>query len=262
MEVNGRNDEPMAGNPRIAEVSTVEHDRIITNVTINIQSELDPIIEYVKVPLLPLIKACAPLFDVVHNLSVYVQTALHDTPEQPPNGLTVDESAAIRLYTFQWERPHRSLYSMLNQTLTMTDRQQLQPYARYLKLLLTALVKLPCIPPQTVWRGIREDVSMNYLDGTSVTWWGFSSCTTSMPVLTENTFLGNEGPRTMFSVETINGRAIHAHSTFTYENEIVLLPGTQMIVQTKMSQPSDLHIVHLKQILPKKKLLEVPFEGT
>ncbi|CAF5133328.1 unnamed protein product, partial [Rotaria sp. Silwood1] len=75
--------------------------------------------------------------------------ALDETPSEPPNQLTVDESAAIRLYTIEWEEPHQSLYSMLNYTLKMASRENLRPYFRYLKLLLTALVKLPCVPPLT-----------------------------------------------------------------------------------------------------------------
>ena len=261
MEGNDRNDDPMTRNPRIVDMNTLQENRTTTDITINIQSELDSIIAYAEVPLLPLVKACAPLFSAVHDLSAYVQQALHETPEQPPNGLTVDESAAIRLYTREWKRPHHSLYLMVNHTLRMTDRQQLQPYLRYLKLLLTALVKLPCLPSQTVWRGIPRDVSADYLKGTRVTWWAFSSCTTDMAVVQNNLFLGNAGSRTLFSVEVINGRAIRAHSHHQDEEEILLLPGTHMIVQSQLTQSSDLHIIHLKQIVPRKKLLEVPFKG-
>ncbi|CAF1595524.1 unnamed protein product, partial [Adineta steineri] len=58
-----------------------------------------PILGYAEEPLLPLAQACAPLNDIFHNLSFYVDVALKETPEQPPDGLTVNESAAIRLYT-------------------------------------------------------------------------------------------------------------------------------------------------------------------
>ena len=80
--------------------------------------------------------------------------ALDETPEEPQDGLTIDESAAIRLYTIEWQKPHRSLYSMLNETLKTADRKALQPYFKYFKLFLTALVKLPSVPPQTIWRGV------------------------------------------------------------------------------------------------------------
>src|SRR4051794_40319465 len=116
-----------------------------------------PIVGYAEEPLLPLAEACAPLIDIIHDLLIYVQVALDETPAEPSDGLTIDESAAIRLYTIEWSRPHRSLYSMLNHTLTKENREHLRPYFKYMKLFVTALVKLPCVPPSTVWRGITKN---------------------------------------------------------------------------------------------------------
>jgi hypothetical protein len=126
---------------------------------------------------------------------------------------------------------------------------------------LTALVKLPCVPPTTVWRGVTKDLSAEFPRDTLVTWWAFSSCTTELTVLENNMYLGTTGERTLFSVEAINGRTIRAHSHFVTEDEILLLPGTHMEVQSLFSPASDLHIVHLKQIKPVETLLELPYEG-
>ncbi|CAF4989362.1 unnamed protein product, partial [Rotaria sp. Silwood1] len=219
-----------------------------------------PIIGYAEEPLLPFPEACAPLADILYNLSVYVQRALDETPENPPDRLTIDESAAVRLYTIEWERPHRSLYSMLNYTLKGGNREELRPYFKYLKLFLTALVKIPCVPSLTVWRGVTRDLSAEFPPGTTVTWWSFSSCTTSLTVLENNLYLGTTGARTLFSVEAINGRTVRAHSHFVTEEEILLLPGTHMIVQSQLSPAPDLYIVHLKQVIPEATLLEPPFE--
>jgi hypothetical protein len=114
---------------------------------------------------------------------------------------------------------------------------------------------------QTVWRGVTKDLSKDFPRGTPVIWWAFSSCTTSLTVLENNVYLGNLGERTLFSVEAINGRIIRAHSHFDFEDEIILLPGTYMEVQSQLSPAPGLHIIHLKQIKPKKTLLELPFEG-
>jgi len=240
----------------------VEIDEITTDANINYETDLDPIVGYAQEPLLPLTKACAPLNNIIYNLWFYVQLAIDGTPEQPSDGLTIDESAAIRLYTIEWPRPHRSLYSMLNQTLQTTNRENLRPYFKYLKLFMTALAKLQCAPSQTVWRGVTKDLSTSFPPGTLVTWWAFSSTTTSMTILENNMYLGNTGPRTLFSVETINGRTVRAHSQYEGEEEILLLPGTQMIVQSQLNPAPDLHIIHLKQIIPKETLLELPFKGT
>ena len=223
--------------------------------------EPSPIIEYADEPLLPLSKACAPLTTILHNLPFYIQMALEETPVQPPDSLTIDESAAIRLYTIEWDKPHQSLYSMLNYTLKDANRENLRPYFKYLKLFLTALVKLPCAPPLTVWRGVTRDLSAEFPPGTPVTWWSFSSTTTELGVLENNMYLGVSGDRTLFSVEVVNGRSIQAHSYFVTENEILLLPGTYMVVQSQFSPAPELHVIHLKQEQPKEVLLEPPFEG-
>jgi hypothetical protein len=251
----------MTTNRRVVEATTEERNLTTTNIVDDIIADPGPVVGYAEEPLLSLSKACVPLTDILHDLGKYVQIALIETPDVPPDGLTVDESAAIRLYTIEWEGPHRSLYAMLNFTLKTADREQLRPYFKYLKLFLTGLVKLPCVPQLTVWRGVTKNLSAEFPPGTPVTWWAFSSTTTEMTVLENNMYLGNTGSRTLFSVEAINGRTIRAHSHFVTEDEILLLPGTRMIVQSQFSPASDLHIIHLKQVIPEEMLLEPPFEG-
>jgi hypothetical protein len=249
-------------NRRIVETISEQTNLRTVNILNDVRADLSAIVEYAEEPLLPLFKACAPLSGIIDDLSFYIQMALNETPEEPLNGMTIDESAAIRLYTIEWSKPYRSLYSMLNYTLKNEDRELLRPYFKYLKLFLTALVKIPCIPPLTIWRGVTKDLSKEFPPGTPVTWWAFSSCTTELSVLENNMFLGDTGNRTLFSVETINGRSICAHSHFTTEDEILLLPGTHMIVQSQFSPAADLYFIHLKQVKPKEILLEPPFAGT
>ena len=248
-------------NHRIVEIIAQLANSTVTNINNEAKIDFGPIVGYADEPLLPLFKACAPLTDIIYDLSSYIQMALHETPEQPPDGLTIDESAAIRLYTMEWDKPHQSLYSMLNYTLKHSDHEHLRPYFKYLKLFLTALVKLPCVPPLTVWRGVTKNLSAQFPPGTSVTWWAFSSCTTELTVLENAMYLGSTGDRTLFSVEAINGRTVRDHSHFVTEDEVLLLPGTRMIVQSQFSPATNLHIIHLKQIVPKEMLLQPPFEG-
>ena len=170
-------------NHPVVEDTAAEPNATTTNIINGIKADHGPIVGYAEEPLLPLQAACAPLTDILHNLSFYIQMALNETPPEPSDGLTVDESAAIRLYTIHWEEPHQSLSSMLNDALKSDDRENLRPYYKYLKLLLTALLKLPCVPPITVWRGVTKDVSAENPPGTPMTWWEFSSCTTDLSVL-------------------------------------------------------------------------------
>lgn len=249
-------------NRRIVDAIDREVTAMVT--TVNEDEKIDPlpIVGYADEPLVPLSKACAPLMSLLHDLPHYIQMAIDETADEPPDGLTIDESAAIRLYTIEWEKPHRSLYSMLNHTLKKDSRERLQPYFRYMKLFLTALVKLPCLPQTIVWRGVTKNFSADFPPGTPVTWWGFSSCTTELTVLDSNLYLGSTGDRTLFSVEVVNGRSIRDHSHFVTEDEILMLPGTHMVVQTQFSPAADLYIIHLKQMIPEEVLLEPPFEGT
>jgi len=260
-DVGGIRIDSMIQNHRMMDTAIKEQNQLQTETMNDIKVDLGPIIGYAEEPLLTLIEACAPLIDIIQNLLVYVHMALDETPEEPPDGLTIDESAAIRLYTIEWSGSQRSLYSMLNYTLKNADRQDLRPYFKYMKLFLTALVKLPCVPPLTVWRGVTKNVSAEFSPGTRVTWWAFSSCTTELTVLENNMYLGDTGNRTLFSVEAINGRTVRAHSHFVTEDEILLLPGTHMIVKSQFSPAPDLHIIHLKQVTPEEVLLEPPFEG-
>lgn len=256
-----RSDTSHRQNRRVVETNSDRRTFRTSTITGELKMNRDPIIGYAQEPLLPLFKACAPLMNIIPNLLFYIQIALNGTPEVPSDGLTIEESAAIRLYTIEWNDRDQSLYTMLNHTLKSGNREQLQPYFKYLKLFLTALAKLPCVPQSTVWRGVTKDLNEEFSPGTVITWWAFSSCTDELTVLNNKLYLGTTGTRTLFSVETINGRTISDHSYFATEDEVLLLPGTRMIVHTKFSPTSDLHIIHLKQLRPTEILLEPPFEG-
>lgn len=228
------------------------------------QQLLEPIFGYAYEPLLSLEEACESLLSIVPRLAAHIWIAKQNS-KNPADGLTQDESAAIRLYTMEWDaaadESHPSLYSHLNQTLKLIDRGKLRPWLRYLKLFLTALAKLPMQPQQTVWRGVRDNHSADYPEGAKITWWSFSSCTTSLKVLESDLYLGNTGMRTLLSIETFNARSISAHSNFTAEDEILLLPGTFLEVKSQFNPAEDLHVIHLVQKRPPFDMLEPPFPG-
>ena len=246
------------------DTAEVINQRYLAGISDEPKQILQPITGYVHEPLLPLEEACEPLLPIVPRLVVNIWVAKQNS-KQPADGLTQDESAAIRLYTMEWDtdpdEPRGSLYAHLNRTLKQVDRTKLRPWFRYLKLFLTALAKLPLAPRQTVWRGVRKNHSADYPPGSEATWWAFSSCTTSLSVLESDLYLGSVGTRTLFSVEAINGRTVRSHSHFTTEDEILLLPGTFFEVKSRLNPAPDLYIVHLQQKIPPHALLEPPFEG-
>jgi hypothetical protein len=219
-----------------------------------------PITGYTNERLLTLEETCAPLTTIVSHLESHIWVAKQNS-RNPQDGLTQDESAAIRLYTMEWGQGASSLYYLLNQTLKATDRTQLRPWFKYLKLFITALAKLPFAPRQSVWRGVTRDLSAEFPVGNEMIWWSFSSCTTSLSVLESDVYLGRIGARTLFSIDAINGKFIRKHSHFDTEDEILLLPGTVLEVQSQLNPAPDLYIIHLKQKHPITMLLEPPFEG-
>ena len=173
------------------------------------------------------------------------------------DNLTNDESAAVFLYTMEWAN---SVYLLLNKALTNEDRNHLVPWFSYLKLILTALFKLPSIKC-TVWRGVKGlDLTSEYPKNRKIVWWRFSSSTTTVEVLKSENFLGQHGLRTMFNIESLNGKMIKNHSSYQQENEVLLLPGTQFEVTSHLDVGNGLQIIQMKEMEnPRYLMLEPPF---
>jgi hypothetical protein len=138
--------------------------------------------------------------------------------------------------------------------------KELKPWFRYLKLFLTALLKLSAVEG-VVWRGTRGDLSSQYITTNDQAWWALSSCTLSLKILESPMYLGKTGTRTLFSIETQSGRRIRSHSYFKHEEEILLLPGTFFQVVSHLSPADNLHLIHLKEQQPPFRLLQPPFNG-
>ncbi|CAF1496231.1 unnamed protein product [Adineta steineri] len=211
-----------------------------------------PIEGYEKKPLVSLEEAVQKVKDLVHDFDRILWLTKRDLTT-PVDGLNIDESAAIRLYTLQWSQPYESLYAQLNRTLRAELREQLTVWFSYLKIFLTALYKLPSIK-KTVWRGVHGDVSEHYKK--DYIWWGFSSCTETMDVLEQ--FIGRTGVRTIFMIECLNGKNIRNHSVYENENEILLMPGTYLRVKSKWSPADGLHMIHLEEATPPHQLIAPP----
>ena len=107
--------------------------------------------------------------------------------------------------------------------------KELTAFLPYLKLLLTSLNKLPLVRTQ-VYRGVNNDLHEEYnqLKDEIFTWWAFSS-TTKRETQSE-VFLGQGNEYTWFSIDAI-GVDIAAFSSFPGEQEVLLLPGTCLVVE-------------------------------
>lgn len=97
-----------------------------------------------------------------------------------------------------------------------------------------------------MWRGVALDLRAQYPLGRTVTWWGVSSCTSERGVA--KAFLGSRGKRTLFEVVPARAVSIRDFSAFTWEEEFILPPGTQLKVTDVKAQRSGLHTVKLTEL--------------
>lgn len=221
---------------------------------------LMPIHGYENMPLVSLEDAVLPLISLLPRIQTYVDVAKARYDQMPADGLTMDQSASIMLYTMDWEPQEQCLYIVLNATLRAEDRHKLKPWFSYLKLILSGLALLRSAPC-TVYRGVNKDLSSEYIKGKSFIWWGFSSCASSIEVLENDQFLGKTGTRTLFTIECNSGKDISRHSYYRSEVEILILPARQFEVISCLEPGSGLHMIQLKETESSIVLLEsVGFE--
>lgn len=238
------------------DASEANHAERFSDVEENPLKKLMPIQGYAEKPLVSLEEAVEPLVDIVHDVKKMAAWAKWQCKEPPSDGLTIDQSAAITLYSMEWLPQEKCLYFVLNAALRDENRQRLKPWFLYLKLFLVALSRLPPIH-RTVYRGIKRDLRKDYKKGQTVLWWGFSSCTLTMDILNSDQFLGQKETRTLFAIECSSGRDIRQHSAFQHEDEILLMAARQFQVVSCMPQGENLFIVQLKEVQSPISLLEL-----
>ena len=186
----------------------------------------------------------ADLAAAVWGATMFARRKLRDGED--PHGLSAEEIGAIHMYT-----QDTPFYGALNGALRDKDRERLKPFFAYLKLLLTALHKLPR-QRGTVYRGVKLAIAQLgiYAQGEELLWWGFSSTTTGLPVLENPQFLGQDGDRTMFHIHLAPDSAavdIRDYSALE-EAEVLLAPGTFLRVEGVANLAPGLHMVQLQQL--------------
>eukprot|EP00808_Paulinella_micropora_P000941 g76882.t1 len=133
-----------------------------------------------------------------------------------------------------------------------------KPWFKYLRLLFSAIGKLPAVT-ENVWRGVslpdeaeaKRQIQL-YKDEGTLFWWGASSCTVDMDTSVQFTG-GKDAPytRIMFQVRCRRGARIETLSAITNEKEVLLLPGSSFKVKNVAEVATKLWIVELEEeILP------------
>ncbi|WP_238018244.1 ADP-ribosyltransferase domain-containing protein [Dactylosporangium sp. AC04546] len=191
-------------------------------------------------PLMDFREAVAPAAKVLSGLDWHVETSHQFGLQATGADLTADEAAALYLYTCE-----SAFYRQINATLRHPDRGRLAPYLPYLRLLFSAVSRLPA-RKEPLWRGVALDLRPQYPLGQTVTWWGVSSCTSKLGVA--QAFLGSRGKRTLFEVHPARAVGIRSFSAFTGEEEFILAPGTQLTVTSVKAERGGLCTVTLTEL--------------
>ena len=139
------------------------------------------------------------------------------------------------------------MYAKLNQDLAAEDRSAMVKWFPYLKLLISAMSAEPKVTA-TLWRGVKADIANDYPKGKKFRWWRFSSCTEDGDALDDPNFLGKNGTRTLFCIETKTGIKIAHFSAYPDEAEVLIPPGTRFEVSNVISPAVGLTVVALKEI--------------
>ncbi len=190
--------------------------------------------------------ATATLTDIVPDIALMVWTAKLNC-SSPNDDLTSDESASIMLYTIEWTPKESSFCYFLDEALRSNDQQQLKPWFLYLKLIFHALTKLKS-RTDTVYRGVKADVSAQYKKGDTFVSSEFTICAANVKTLENERGFDNKGTRTMFTIECQSGKDISRHSFDQTEDKILLMPGRRFHVVGCLNPGSELHIIQMKEM--------------
>ncbi|CAM4768322.1 unnamed protein product [Rotaria magnacalcarata] len=203
-----------------------------------------------NIPLVSIKEATRPLIPHVPEIEHMMHT-IEGNNMKPEHDLTIDESAAIALYSLEWSPRKNSFYIILNNVLRHSERDALlPPWFKFLKLLLIALSKLPSTGRRAVYRGVKLNLREHYKRDTHIVWRGFSSCTTAVDVLRAEEFFGKTGTRTLFASECDTGREIRQHSFYPNEEEILLLPGRELQVVALLDMGHQVTMIQLTETVP------------
>lgn len=153
-----------------------------------------------------------------------------------PDGLTVDDAAAIAMYTFDFGTGDFECNPcmIINKGVLGMKAEDVTKAAKLVNLLITALRKLPRREGITLYRGVSYEADKSlYSKGTTVTWSRFTSTSPDMEVtkkyMDRNTPSGSLSG-TLFIIENAWGYDIQQYSLVSDDDEVILEPGTQFKV--------------------------------
>jgi uracil DNA glycosylase len=240
---DGRTDADTADRMAAFIASTMELHQLYLERLASVKDEglaLPAITGVFDTPLMDFREAVAPAAKLLSGLDWHVEQSHRFGTDRAADELSADEVAALYLYTCE-----SAFYRQINASLRSPDRTRIVPYLPYLRLLFSAVSRLPA-RKEPLWRGVAMDLRAQYPAGQTVTWWGVSSCTSKLSVA--EAFLGRRGKRTLFEVHPVRAVGIRRFSAFTGEEEFILTPGTQLEVTDVKTERGGLCTVRLTEL--------------
>ena len=221
-----------------------------------LQNILPPIQGFENTQLVSLNEAIVPLETYMPDIKLMVEMVELNYVEMQ-DGLTRDESNSIKLYLLDSQSMKSSLSYHLNKALRSENRQELEPWFLFLRLIITALSRLPQIP-LIVYRAINMDLTDKYHVGSTVVWYGFSSCMRRNNLLEQRLYFNTNNKRTLFVITCYSARDIHRYLSYENEDEVLLPPACRFHVTKSFHEDKELQIIELNEIEPVYAVFMLP----
>lgn len=231
----------------------IDYEASFTNITLNTTDPLQLIQGYENEPLVPLKEALAPFDGQIENLQRYIKEAQVKCYYPPSSKLTLDESAAIYIYTMKWNAG--CLSDHLQDAWKSQDPSKLRPWFRYLKLFKSAYDKLSDTKVE-VWQGqsLDKDIHIREIlnSKTSSIYTGMGSCSLLMDVVDEHLDDHGQRKKLLVGFYCAGGKSTALYGVRN-SGEVLLWPGVKIAVSGRYPpDPNGSLTFHLTGIVDSK----------
>lgn len=198
----------------------------LTKIAIAHRNPLQLIEGYRDEPLVSLEEALQTFQGNINHLSNQIAEAKRKCRQSSTHGLTLDESAAIYLYSMSNDSD--SVYAHLQRSWEANDRHLMKPWLRYLRLFFHGVEKLPSVKGE-VWQGIPyNDQSIDQLTAnakTSYTMMG--SAVTSFHEVHDYFDQSRVARRILIGYNQVDGKDVDGYTAPNFPS-VLLQPGLKL----------------------------------
>eukprot|EP01041_Mallomonas_annulata_P006052 gene6052-12204_t len=159
--------------------------------------------------------------------------------------VTLDDVAAVVLFTFSSNSLEASFSSLINGALLSKDTTALKPFKEAIQVLVRAFHRCPSPSTPMIYRGSHKNLHPLYPENTYVMWSQFASCVTSIDNLEKPTVVGPKR-RTIFhikpSVMASKARDVSKVIQSKKIDEIIITPGCCFLIEKNIVEDDVVNI--------------------